>query len=80
MNVKELAEWILAFHDQDAEVNIVYHHRNGTGYYDQGGNACEETFDPNKHVEYTNFKGNPFVQETAEHYNKSYVLLGRIDA
>ena len=79
MKVKELAEWLLAFHDQDAEVQVVDHF-SGTGYYDQGGNAYQEFFNTDLHTEYTNFVGNKFVKDTEPHYNKSYLLLGRINA
>lgn len=78
MKVHEFIKWLNKFEDQDAEVLIV-EHESGTGYYDQGGNAREEEFDPSRHVEYTNFRGNRFVKETEKHYGKSYVLLGTIN-
>ena len=40
MKVRELIEWLKAFEDQDADVFVV-EHESGRGYYDQGGNACE---------------------------------------
>lgn len=43
IRVKELAEWLTNFHDQEAEVQIVDHF-SGTSYYDQGGNAYQEFF------------------------------------
>lgn len=60
MNVKELAQWLLEFHDQDAIVEVVVHH-DGSGYYDQGGNAEVDYFDPNIHTTYTDLRGNQFI-------------------
>lgn len=74
MNVKELAEWLQRFQDQDAEVLIV-RHTCGTGCYDQGGNATEEPFDPD-YTEYTDFRGNQFVKPDAPYFNRRYLLLG----
>lgn len=51
MNVQELIEWLQAFPDKEAIVNVVAH-SDGTGYYDQGGWAYQVVFDPDKHVEY----------------------------
>jgi hypothetical protein len=79
MKVKELVEWLAAFEDQDAEVEVV-RHTHGSGYYDQGGNASSVPFDPASHVEYTDLRGNQFVKPDAPHYNARTLLLGELNA
>ena len=79
MKVHELAKWLAAFEDQDADVDIVSHTR-GTGYYDQGGNARTVTFHPDKHAEYTDMRGNPHVPPGATYENSRTLLLGELDA
>ena len=76
--VADLIEF-LKTQDQDAILQIV-EHTCGTSYYDQGGNASEENFDPERHVEYTDFRGNRYVKESDPHFNKRYLLLGARDA
>lgn len=78
MKVRELIQWLSEFKDQEAEVLIV-EHESGTGYCDQGGNAYSREFNPQQHVEYTDFRNNPYVKETEDHYGKSYVLIGTIN-
>lgn len=78
MKVKELIEWLSAFEDQDAEVEIVRHTRS-SGYYDQGGNASVEAFDPGKHIDYTDLRGNPHIAPGTPSYNSRTLLLGEID-
>lgn len=79
MKVHELAEWLKAFPDQDADV-LVVEHSDGYGYYDQGGNACETEFDLEKHVEYTDMRGNQFVTPEKPYYNQRTLLLGAMHA
>jgi hypothetical protein len=79
MKVRELAQWLAAFKDQEADVEVVYH-TSGTGYYDQGGNATTVAFDPEKHTTYTNFRGNQFVKPDEHWYNTSILLLGDLNA
>lgn len=78
MKVRELIQWLGEFKDQEAEVLIV-EHESGSGFYDQGGNVYEREFDPQQHVEYTDYRNNPYVKKTADHYGKSYVLFGTIN-
>lgn len=79
MKVKELVEWLAAFEDQDADVEVVQH-TSGTGYYDQGGNVSLVAFDPSKHAEYTDMRGNPHVKPDAPYYNARTLLLGELNA
>jgi hypothetical protein len=65
MKVRELVEWLQAFDDQDAEVEVVSHQSRG-GYYEQGGTACTVTFDPREHADYTDLRGNRFVPTSAQ--------------
>lgn len=58
MKVREMIEWLKTVEDQDADVLIVSH-TSGTGYYDQGGNATEEEFNPVLHSEYVDMRGEP---------------------
>lgn len=44
MNVKQLREWLKQFPD-NTTVEVVVH-TSGLGYYDQGGNATTEIFEP----------------------------------
>lgn len=76
MKVKELAEWLLAFEDQDATVSIIEHLADGGGYNCQGGVANVEAFNPEKHVEYTDLRGNQFVKPDAPYYEARTLLLG----
>ncbi len=78
MKVRELIEWLHRFEDQDAEVKVVSH-TGGTGYYDQGGNAARTSFDPERHAEYTDLRGNPFVKSTDPRFGARTLLLGEID-
>lgn len=78
MKVRELIEWLSAFEDQDADVEVVSH-TSGTGYYDQGGNVSVVAFEPEKHTEYTDMRGNPFVKPDAPYYQSRTLLLGAVD-
>lgn len=44
MNRKEYQQWLDKF-PEDTLIEVVVH-RRGSGYYDQGGNATIEAFDP----------------------------------
>ena len=79
MKVHELVKWLAAFKDQDADV-LVVRHTNGTGYYDQGGNSTEVTFQPDKYAEYTDMRGNPHVPPGATYENSRTLLLGELNA
>ena len=77
MTVSSLIEY-LRTQDHGATVNVV-EHRRGRGYYDQGGNANVVEFDPSKHVDYTDLRGNQFVSPDAPYYNQRTLLLGGYD-
>ena len=79
MKVHELVAWLMRFEDQDAEVTVVSH-SSGRGYYDQGGNATSELFDPAKHADYTDMRGNPHVPVGASYENARTLLLGELNA
>lgn len=79
MKVRELIEWLKRFEDQDAEVFIIEHMSQG-GHYCQGGTAEEAAFDPSKHAEYTDLRGNKFVPPGASYENKRSLLLGAMNA
>lgn len=76
MTVKELATWLAAFHDQDATVEVVCHSR-GTGW--DGDTAKSRSFDPEKHVDYTDFRGNKLVRPDAPWANTRTLLLGELN-
>lgn len=76
MTVAQLIEF-LKTQDQDAEVLIV-EHTDGKGYYDQGGNADEVPFNPEKHVERSDLRDNPFAKGTAVE-NTNTLLLGLLN-
>ena len=73
MIVSELIEW-LKTQDQGATVEIV-EHTSGRGYYDQGGNAMVEPFDPDRHADYTDMRGNQFAKGKPWE-NERTLLLG----
>ena len=75
MKVSEFVEMLNKFDDQDAEVMCVVHFL-GEGYYDQGGNIEEAVFDPENHLEYTDFRGNQFVSKSSPYFNKRLLLIG----
>lgn len=79
MKVRELVKWLSEFEDQDAEVQIVKHLSAG-GYYEQGGTASVELFDPEMHSEYSDLRGNPFIHSDAPYYNSRTLLLGEINS
>jgi hypothetical protein len=79
MKVRELIQWLAAFEDQDATVEVVEHSR-GTGYYDQGGSARVVPFAPDKHATYTDLRSNQFIKPDAPYYEARTLLLGEVDA
>ena len=78
MNVKELIEWLTAFEDQDAVIEVVVH-QSGSGYYNQGGIATNVEFNPELHTEYIDLRNNQFILLDAPYYGKRTLLLGEID-
>jgi hypothetical protein len=73
-----MAAWMLTLEDQDAIVEVVCHRSDG-GYYQQGGWADTEEFDPEQHVRYTDLGGNQFVLPSSPYYNQRSVVLGVIN-
>lgn len=78
MTVRQMIEWMSTFEDQDAIVEVICHHEPA-GYYDQGGTVTIEEFNPDRHVEYTDLRGNPFVHESSPSYNRRSVIFGATD-
>jgi hypothetical protein len=78
MTVRQMIEWMSTFEDQDAIVEVVVHSSDG-GYYEQGGTAQTEEFNPDSHVEYTDFRNNRFVDENHPYYNRRSVVFGVIN-
>jgi len=74
MNVAELIEW-LKTQDQGATVQVV-EHKDGHSYYDQGGNAREVDFNPEKHVDYTDLRGNELITPDKPYFEQRTLLLG----
>ena len=75
MTVRQMIEWMSTFEDQDAIVEIVSHSNDG-GYYQQGGTATVEEFNPDSHVEYTDFRNNQYIDENRVNYNRRSVVFG----
>jgi hypothetical protein len=65
MTVAELATWLLTFEDQDADVEICDL---------ELGRAV--AFDPKKHANYVDLRGNQFVKPEDSYYNKRTLTLG----
>jgi hypothetical protein len=78
MKVKELVEWLTAFEDQDAEVEVIKHVR-GLSYYDQGGTVEVVPLELNI-MNYTDLRGNPFVEESCSYHGSHTLLLGELNA
>lgn len=86
MNRIELQQWLNQF-DEDTIIECVVH-SNGSGYYDQGGNATVEEFQPdiqrytnsiwcaNDHFEYVDLRNNQFVKEDNRLYGKKLLRIG----
>lgn len=60
MKVHELVAWLQEFEDQEAEVEVLHCQRDG-GYYAQGGVTGRVKFNPERHIEYTDYRDNPFA-------------------
>ena len=76
MTVREMAAWFAAFEDQDAIVEVV-DYNSSDGFHQQGGICRAVEFDPEVHIEYTDFRGNQFVKPDAPYYNRRTVFIGR---
>lgn len=74
MKVRDFIEW-LKTQEQDAIVEVVVH-KSGKGYYDQGGTAGTSVFDPEKHVEICDLRGNSQITPDKSYYNTVTILLG----
>lgn len=77
MKVSEFIKFLQQFPDQDADVLVVEHHQ-GRDVYEQGGTAQTVNFDPETHIEYTDFRGNQFVKPTAAYFETRTLLIGAI--
>lgn len=75
MKVSEFIKLLEQFPDQDADV-LVVEHRSGRSPYDQGGTVETVNFDPELHLDYTDFRENPFVKPDAEYFNQRTLLIG----
>lgn len=71
MRVHELIQWLASFEDQDAEVEVV-RHSCGIGRVD--------VFDPKKHANYMDLRGNQYVTPDQPCYESRTLLLGEIDS
>jgi hypothetical protein len=72
MKVRELIAWLQAFPDQDATVEVL-HCTTGQPYYQQGGVTGAVEFDPEKHAEYTDMRGNQWAK--GKPWENSHTLL-----
>lgn len=77
MKVHELITWLQAFEDQDATVRVL-HCEDGHGVYAQGGVTSPVDFDPERHIEYTDMRDNPFAR-AYPWANERWLLLGLKD-
>lgn len=78
MTVKDFIEWLKQFPDQDATIEVLECHP-GAPYTEQGGVTSSVKFDPDKHADYTDMRGNPFVGDDAPYKNDHTLLLGLND-
>lgn len=76
MKVHELIAWLQAFEDQDAVVKVL-HNEGGGGYYAQGGVTSQIEFDPERHIEYTDYRENQFA--VGQPWAKERTLLLGLD-
>lgn len=79
MKVRELVKWLEQFQDQDATVEVI-EHRSGSDYYDQGGTCHSVPFDPARHADYRDLRGNPYIKPDNPSYVARTLLLGEFDA
>ena len=75
MQVREFIEWLAQFPDQDATVEVL-ECRQGAPYTQQGGVTSSVEFDPEKHAEYIDLRGNPWIKDDAPYKNDHTLLLG----
>lgn len=75
MKVSEFIKLLEQFPDQDADVLVVEHH-SGRSPYDQGGTVETVILEPELHLDYTDFRGNPFVKPDTEYFNQRTLLIG----
>lgn len=75
MILRDFIALLQKFPDQECEVQVV-DHTGGRGWYDQGGNVTVAPFSKERHMDYTDFRGNQFVKSDAAHYSKRYLLIG----
>lgn len=78
MNVGELIEWLQEFPDKGATIEVL-ECKHGEGYYDQGGVTHSTGFDPDKHADYTDLRGNPHIPDDAPYKDSRTLLLGSND-
>lgn len=77
MTVAEMAAWLLSLPDQGATVETFVHDSNPRdSYYLQGGTVSKEVFDPEKHSEYSDLRGNQFIKPDAPYYNQRTLFIG----
>ena len=75
MIVSEFIEW-LKTQDQGAIVEVIVQGEPDT--YQSYGSCETESLDieNDDHIEYTDFRGNQFVKDDSQHFNKRYLKLG----
>jgi len=75
MNIKQFKEWLDQF-DDDTIVQVLI--KEPALLYESFGDAQPWEFTGNEYgdYEYTDFSGNPFVEETAPYYEKKFLCLG----
>lgn len=79
MKVRELVEWLAAFEDQDAIVEVIQV-ESGTGHYDQGGTSRVVEFNPAQHTDYIDLRGNRFADPLGVTADRRSLLLGSDDS
>lgn len=78
MRVREFIEWLAQFPDQDATVKVLQC-RTGVPYVQQGSVTSGVEFDPERHVKYTDLRGNPWIKDDSPHKDTHTLLLGLND-
>lgn len=79
MKVHELIEWLNALEDQDATVMVLHCEESGS-VYGQGGMTRSVVFDPEKYVEQTDLRDNPFSRARRYEGPLHTILLGLNEA
>lgn len=75
MKVSEFISILQKFEDQDAEVFVVDHHQS-THYFYSGGSITEAMFDPKVHMNYVDYRGDPFIKDSDEFFDRTTLLIG----